>query len=100
MRHGLGFGISNLATQLFLPELNLLLLLNEGTATAAARCQEIGDEVALEVVLVTDIGALHEHGDPVETDTHRSPEAQALVARQLVLSKAVGKELTVGLTAL
>ena len=53
-------------------------MLDEGTAATAARGQEIGDEIALEVVFLTDVGTLHEHRNPVETDTHRGPEPQAL----------------------
>jgi hypothetical protein len=103
IRHALGFGITSLVPEFFLPELNLLFLLNQGTASTAARRQEISDEVALKVVFATDIGALHEHGDPVETETAWSPEAQALAKASLV-SLCVFREamiqLTVVLTAL
>lgn len=51
--------------QLLLAQLGFLVLLDEGAAATAARCEEIGDEVALEVVLPTDIRPLEDHGDPV-----------------------------------
>jgi len=56
----------------------LLLVLNERAAAAAARKEDVVEAAALEVVLLTDIGALHSHGDNSETDAHGTAEHQAL----------------------
>ncbi len=56
----------------------LLLLLDQIADTAAAGGGDVGDAVALEVVLLADIGALHGHGDPVKTEASRGTEEEAL----------------------
>jgi hypothetical protein len=81
--HALGRGVTRLVAQLLLALLDFLLLLDEGAAAAAARCQAVRHEVALQVVLVADVGALHEHGDDVQTEAARRPEAQALIVISL-----------------
>jgi len=70
IRHSFGLGIPFLALHLLFSELDLLLLLDKRAAAAAARHQQICDAVALEVVLAADVGALHDHGNPVEAHTH------------------------------
>lgn len=57
---------------------SLLLLLDEIAKSAAARQRDIGQAAALEVVLLADVGTLHRHGDPPETDTARTAEEKAL----------------------
>lgn len=64
-----------------LPVRDLLVLLDEGAAAAAARDGEIGQAVALEVELVADVGALHRRGDAGDTDAAGSAEEEALCKR-------------------
>jgi len=62
---------------------HLLVLLDEIADAAAAGRGDIGEAAALEVVFGADLGALHRHGDPVETDAPGTAEEKALY---LVLS--------------
>lgn len=59
---------------------HFLLLLDEVTQPAAAGEGDIGQTVALEVVLGADVGALHGHGDPVEAEAAGTAEEEALFA--------------------
>jgi hypothetical protein len=67
-----------LSAQELLVVLGLLFLLDQVAESAAARGSNVGDAGTLEVVLVTDIHALHGFWDPVETEAHRGKEEQAL----------------------
>lgn len=58
--------------------LHLLLLLHQGAAGTAAREDEVGDAIAAEVELFTDLGALHSGRDPVESEAGRGAEEETL----------------------
>lgn len=58
-----------------------LLLLDEIAEAAAAGGGDVDQAAALEVVLLTDVGALEGHGDPVETDAGGAEEHEALLER-------------------
>lgn len=66
MRLGIAYTVG-LLSQFPLALLGLLVLLDEGAAATAAGGEQIGDEVALQVVLAADVGALEDHGDPVQS---------------------------------
>lgn len=97
---GLGLGDSHLLVGLIallalverLTVGNLLILLDKIAASTAAGSGDIDQAAALEVVLLTDVGALKGHGDPVKSEARRSPEHQAL--RMLVVD--LGGALRVG----
>jgi hypothetical protein len=57
---------------------HLLVLLDEIADAAAAGRGDVGEAAALEVVLGADLGALHRHRDPVETDAPGTAEEKAL----------------------
>jgi hypothetical protein len=54
--------------QLSLPELSLLILLDSRAAPTAAGEGEIGQACTLKMVFLADVGTLHEHRNPVETE--------------------------------
>lgn len=56
-----------------------LLLLDEIADAAAAGGRDVDQAATLKVVLLTDVGALEGHGDPVETDAGGAEEHQALL---------------------
>lgn len=57
---------------------DFLLLLNEIAQSAAARQGDVRQARALEVVLLADVGALHRHGDEVQTEAAGTAEEKAL----------------------
>lgn len=59
--------------------LGLLVLLDEIAATTAACSGEVDETAALEVILLTEVGALESERDPVKTEAGRTPEEQALL---------------------
>jgi hypothetical protein len=67
-----------LAGELLLPELGLLLLLDEVADGAAAGCGDVGQAAALQVVLLADLRALDRLGDPVQAEHGGAEEEQAL----------------------
>lgn len=71
--------LTSALAELLLTESSLLILLDDGTASAAAGKGEIGQACALEVVLLADIGTLHEHGNPVETEAAGGGEQETLL---------------------
>jgi hypothetical protein len=64
---------------LSLTVLSLLVLLNEIAATTAACSGEVDEAAALEVVLLTEVGALEGERNPVKTDAGGTPEEEALL---------------------
>ena len=72
--------------------LDLLVRLDEGAEDAAAGESDIGDAVALEVVLGTSVGALNRHGHPVEAAPTGGAEEEALTREKGVCqSRAVAR---------
>ncbi len=61
-----------------LPGLGLLVLLDQGAEPTAAGESDISDAVALEVVLGADIGTLHRHGKPVQSEAATRAEEKTL----------------------
>jgi hypothetical protein len=77
---------------------SLLLLLDKIAATAAAGGGNVDQAAALEVVLLSDVGTLKGHGDPVKSEAAGSPEHQARsVDRLIALEGTVLSETVVGL---
>lgn len=57
---------------------NLLLLLDEGTARAAATLEAVGAAATFEVELLSDIATLEDLHDSVETSGHEKAVCAAL----------------------
>ena len=70
-------GLSVLGEKL-LVVLSLLILLDKTAAAAAAGEEDISDAVTLEVVLLTDVLALHGQGDEAKTEAVDTTEEKAL----------------------
>lgn len=63
--------------------LGLLVLLDEIAATTAACSGEIDKAAALEVVLLTEVGALEGERNPVKTEAGGTPEEKALLTEDI-----------------
>lgn len=57
---------------------NLLVLLDEIADAAAAGSCDVDEAAALQVVLGANLGALHGHGNPVQTEAAAAAEEEAL----------------------
>lgn len=82
--HALWLGVSSaidLLCQLFFTEFGFLVLLDERAASTAARGEQISDAVALEVVLLADVGTLEHHRNEVKPEAGEAGEHEALFVR-------------------
>jgi len=78
------------AGKLSLAVFGLLILLDDGAKTAAAREANVGDTAALKVVLAADFGTLHDQGDDGEanaggTDKEKARGVDGLVSLEIAI---------------
>jgi hypothetical protein len=93
--HGVALSIL-LASEELLTALSLLFLLNQIADGAAAGKGDISQARTLEVVLVTDVAALHGLRNPVETNAHGGEEEKALFGLLGDASQGEHREVTYG----